>query len=122
MEYVGEVVRRPIADRRERAALDARVSSTYMFALDENDADSRVVDATRKGNLARFVNHSCAPNCETKSIVLANERRVVLFATRDVRRGEELTYDYQFAPECPERETPCACGAATCRGIMNVRA
>ena len=124
MEYVGEVVRRPVADRRERAALDASGPnpSTYMFALDERDADSRVVDAARKGNLARFANHSCAPNCETKSVVLQNERRVVLFTTRDVKRGEELTYDYQFAPECPERETPCACGAAACRGVINVRA
>lgn len=125
MEYIGEVVRRPVADRREEAA--ERVSqsfsksSTYMFALDENDADSRVVDATRKGNLARFANHSCAPNCLAKSVVLANERRVVLFTTRDVHRGEELTYDYQFAPEIPERETPCACGAEICRGVINWR-
>ena len=125
MEYIGEVVRRPVADRREEAA--ERVSqsfsksSTYMFALDENDADSRVVDATRKGNLARFANHSCAPNCLAKSVVLANERRVVLFTTRDVHRGEELTYDYQFAPEIPERETPCACGAQICRGVINWR-
>ena len=123
MEYVGEVVRRPVADRRERAAGGfLQNPSTYMFALDENDADSRVVDAARKGNLARFANHSCAPNCATRSVVLANRRRVVLFTLRDVRRGEELTYDYQFAPECPERETPCACGAAACRGVINVRA
>lgn len=127
MEYVGEVVRRPVADRRERAAGGCTskagdLPSTYMFALDENDADSRVVDAARKGNLARFANHSCAPNCATRSVVLANRRRVVLFTLRDVRRGEELTYDYQFAPECPERETPCACGAAACRGVINVRA
>ena len=126
MEYVGEVVRRPVADRRERAAggFGARgdLPSTYMFALDENDADSRVVDAARKGNLARFANHSCAPNCATRSVVLANRRRVVLFTLRDVQRGEEVTYDYQFAPEIPERETPCACGAAACRGVINVRA
>ena len=123
MEYVGEVVRRPVADRRERAAGGfLQNPSTYMFALDENDADSRVVDAARKGNLARFANHSCAPNCATRSVVLANRRRVVLFTLRDVCRGEELTYDYQFAPECPERETPCACGAAACRGVINVRA
>ena len=126
MEYVGEVVRRPVADRRERAVggFGARgdLPSTYMFALDENDADSRVVDAARKGNLARFANHSCAPNCATRSVVLANRRRVVLFTLRDVHRGEEVTYDYQFAPEIPERETPCACGAAACRGVINVRA
>ena len=83
MEYVGEVVRRPVADRRERAAggctSKGDLPSTYMFALDENDADSRVVDAARKGNLARFANHSCAPNCATRSVVLANRRRVVLF-------------------------------------------
>ena len=96
MEYVGEVVRRPVADRRERTdnkngAVTGNLPSTYMFALDENDADSRVVDAARKGNLARFANHSCAPNCE---VAFAEDNAVFVVTTRAVALGEELTISY----------------------------
>jgi hypothetical protein len=143
MEYVGEIIRRPVADRREavedarhrarmlrdpRRADDAcaartisRSSSTYMFALDERDADSNVVDATWKGNAARFANHSCSPNCRTKSAVLNAKKRIILFSMRNIDAGEELVYDYQFAPETREEETPCFCGAPNCRGVVNVR-
>ena len=141
IEYVGEVLRRPVADAREReadASLQLRElrkdsrdqtgskappkkASTYMFALDEFDVDSRVVDAQRKGNIARFVNHSCVPNCVTKNVTLHDKKRVVLFTKRPIQNGEELSYDYRFAPETPECETRCACGATGCRGVINVR-
>lgn len=142
IEYVGEVIRRPVADKRERAAdqalneaLNEKVkesnggdqrketkrASTYMFALDEHDVDSRVVDAQHKGNIARYVNHSCNPNCYTKNVTLHNKKRVVIFTKKEIKKGEELSYDYRFAPETPELETKCGCGAQTCRGVINVR-
>ena len=136
MEYVGEVIRRPVADRRESAARRRAVAaaaaegrspsaaelasaSTYMFTLDH--ASGTIVDATKKGNTTRWVNHSCEPNCATRCVVLDGKRRVVLYSSRNVEAGEELTYDYQFAPDAPENEVPCACGAPTCRGTINVR-
>jgi hypothetical protein len=136
MEYVGEVIRRPVADRRESAArrrvvaaaaaegrsptaAELASASTYMFTLDH--ASGRIVDAAKKGNVTRWVNHSCEPNCATRCVVLDGKRRVVLYSTRDVDAGEELTYDYQFAPDAPENAVPCACGAPACRGTINVR-
>ena len=136
MEYVGEVIRRPVADRRESAARRRAVAvaaaegrspsaaelasaSTYMFTLDHTSGT--IVDATKKGNTTRWVNHSCEPNCATRCVVLDGKRRVVLYSSRNVEAGEELTYDYQFAPDAPENEVPCACGAPTCRGTINVR-
>ena len=68
-------------------------ASTYMFTVDA--AAGLIVDATRKGNVARFVNHCCEPNCVAKSVHVEGARRVVLFTTRDVATGEELFYDYQ---------------------------
>lgn len=136
MEYVGEVIRRPVADRRESAARRRAVAaaaaegrsptaaelasaSTYMFTLDH--ASGRIVDAANKGNVTRWVNHSCEPNCATRCVVLDGKRRVVLYSLRNVDAGEELTYDYQFAPDAPENAVPCACGAPACRGTINVR-
>ena len=120
-EYTGEVIDMEECVKRLEAkgrGDPGTIPDVYFAAL----GGDLLLDAEHMGGVARFANHSCAPNCETKSVVLQNERRVVLFTTRDVKRGEELTYDYQFAPECPERETPCACGAAACRGVINVRA
>ena len=106
MEYVGEVIRRPVADRRESAARRRAVAaaaaegrspsaaelasaSTYMFTLDH--ASGTIVDATKKGNTTRWVNHSCEPNCATRCVVLDGKRRVVLYSSRNVEAGEELT-------------------------------
>ena len=84
-----------------------------MFTLDHTSGT--IVDATKKGNTTRWVNHSCEPNCATRCVVLDGKRRVVLYSSRNVEAGEELTYDYQFAPDAPENEVPCACGAPTSR-------
>ena len=76
-------------------------------------------DAGVGGNESRYVNHSCAPNCEA----VTEQRRVYLEALRTIAAGEELTYDYQLergrwpSPEW-ERRYACRCGAATCRGTM----
>lgn len=84
-----------------------------MFRID-NDV---IVDATRKGSLARFVNHSCDPNCVSRIISHAGSKKVVLYAKRDIAAGEELSYDYKFPIE--DHKIPCHCGVATCRGSLN---
>ena len=136
LEYVGEIISDANADAREAAekrsivdaaAANGRVASpaelarasTYMFALDPSAGT--VVDAARKGNATRFVNHCCEPNCVTRVVVVGGEKKILLFTSRDVAAGEELTYDYMFKPDLPENEAPCDCGADTCRGIINVR-
>jgi len=136
LEYVGEIISDANADAREAAekrsivdaaAANGRVASpaelarasTYMFALDPSAGT--VVDAARKGNATRFVNHCCEPNCVTRVVVVGGEKKILLFTSRDVAAGEELTYDYMFKPDLPENEAPCDCGADTCRGIINIR-
>ncbi|CAM9718227.1 unnamed protein product, partial [Phaeothamnion confervicola] len=68
IEYRGEIIRNAVADKRERLYERMQVGSDYMFRLDE----STVLDATFKGSLARFVNHSCEPNCYTQTIAVSS--------------------------------------------------
>ncbi|CAK5091412.1 unnamed protein product [Meloidogyne enterolobii] len=63
----------------------------YMFRIDVD----WVVDATMAGGLARYINHSCDPNCGTKILTINDESKIVIFANRPIKAGEELTYDYQ---------------------------
>ena len=77
-------------------------------------------DGNIPSNTARYINHSCAPNCDA---VEDEDERIFIEAARAIRRGEELTYDYNFILE--ERHTPaqkklfpCWCGARNCRGTM----
>jgi SET domain-containing protein len=114
IEYAGERLTPAEADARYPDAAGERYH-TFLFAID----DDVVVDAAVNGNEARFLNHSCAPNCD----VVVEDERLWIETIRDVAPGEELVYDYAFV--LPERHTPaakrrypCVCGAATCRGTM----
>ncbi|CAN0160922.1 unnamed protein product, partial [Ectocarpus sp. 13 AM-2016] len=79
-----------------------------------------VVDATFKGSLARFINHSCDPSCTTRIITVEGSKKIVIYAERDVAMGEELSYDYKFPPEPDEAaRVPCHCGSEKCRGFIN---
>ncbi len=89
---------------------------TFLFSLD----DGRVIDASVRGNAARWINHSCAPNCETYE---DDEGRVFIEARRTIRAGEELAYDYQLQHDGPigprvRKRYACRCGAPRCRGTM----
>jgi SET domain-containing protein len=91
---------------------------TCLFAID----DEVVIDAAVDGNEARFINHSCDPNCDA----IVEDGRIWIETIRDVATGEELAYDYAFI--LPERHTPaakrrypCHCGAETCRGTILAR-
>lgn len=84
-----------------------------MFRID----DREVVDATMKGNEARFVNHCCEPNCVSRIIMVDGQKKIMIMAMKEIDVGEELTYDYKFPIE--ENKIPCHCGASNCRGTMN---
>jgi hypothetical protein len=117
VEYQGEILRETIADEREKRAERAGNGdggSCYMFRLD----DDHVVDATVKGNCARFINHSCQANCACKMIEDENRKKhIMIIAKRDIAPGEEITYDYQFAVE--SEKLACLCGAPNCLGRLN---
>ena len=79
---------------------------------------SMILDATR-GSIARFVNHSCAPNCRMIKWTVAGKPRMALFAgDNGIMTGEELTYDYNFNPYSVKNVQECRCGAEGCRGIL----
>ncbi|KAJ2348102.1 histone methyltransferase set1 [Coemansia sp. RSA 2618] len=113
IEYIGERIRSQLADLREDQYEREGIGSSYLFRVD----DEIVVDATKCGNVARFVNHCCEPNCIARTIVADGTKRIVIYASQDIQVGEEVTYDYKFPPE--EVKIPCLCGAANCRGYLN---
>ncbi|AHY77817.1 ADI_G0028230.mRNA.1.CDS.1 [Saccharomyces cerevisiae] len=116
IEYVGERIRQPVAEMREKRYLKNGIGSSYLFRVDENT----VIDATKKGGIARFINHCCDPNCTAKIIKVGGRRRIVIYALRDIAASEELTYDYKFEREKDDEERlPCLCGAPNCKGFLN---
>lgn len=112
-EYKGEIIRNIVADAREAQYVREEVGSDYMFRVDTHT----VIDATKRGGLARFLNHSCAPNCYTQIIQHLGQKKICIYAKHAVDMGEELCYDYQFPIE--EVKIPCHCQALTCRGTLN---
>ncbi|XP_060537335.1 histone-lysine N-methyltransferase trithorax [Cylas formicarius] len=112
IEYAGEVIRSVLTDKREKL-YNSKGIGCYMFRVDDNF----VVDATMKGNAARFINHSCDPNCYSKVVEILGHKHIVIFALRRILSGEELTYDYKFPFE--EDKIPCTCGAKRCRQFLN---
>uniref|UniRef100_A0A061QSR9 [histone H3]-lysine(4) N-trimethyltransferase n=2 Tax=Tetraselmis sp. GSL018 TaxID=582737 RepID=A0A061QSR9_9CHLO len=115
IEYTGELIRMEVANVRERY-YNRVGKDNYLFRIN----DDWVVDATVKGGLARFINHSCDPNCYTKIVERDGQKHICIFARRDIARGEELAYDYKFEfEEDSEDRIPCTCGAWNCRGWLN---
>ncbi|MGA0919228.1 MAG: SET domain-containing protein [Gemmatimonadaceae bacterium] len=114
IEYTGERISHPVADARYDDE-SMREHHTFLFAV----TSRTVIDASRGGNEARFINHSCDPNCETE----IERGRVYIFALRDIPVGEELNYDYAYERSGDEtaedeRRYRCRCGAPRCRGSI----
>ncbi|XP_041648358.1 histone-lysine N-methyltransferase 2B isoform X2 [Cheilinus undulatus] len=114
IEYAGIVIRAVLTDKREKY-YDGKGIGCYMFRIDDFD----VVDATMHGNAARFINHSCEPNCYSRVINVEGRKHIVIFALRKIYRGEELTYDYKFPIEDASNKLSCNCGARRCRRFLN---
>ena len=96
---------------------EGKISSTYIFGLNE----TTVIDGATEGNDARFINHSCGPNCESYIF----DENVYIYAMRDIIRGEELTFDYQLTSAFSTLKNTldknayiCKCGSVNCRGTM----
>lgn len=88
------------------------------MAFDQN----MIIDATT-GSIARFVNHSCAPNCRMEKWIVGGQPRMALFAgERPITTGDELTYDYNFDPFSAKNVQKCLCGSDNCRGVLGPKA
>uniref|UniRef100_A0A183AMX3 Histone-lysine N-methyltransferase n=1 Tax=Echinostoma caproni TaxID=27848 RepID=A0A183AMX3_9TREM len=112
-EYIGDLIDEEEANRRLRFAHENNVTNYYMMKLDSQ----RIIDAGPKGNLSRFMNHSCNPNLNTQKWTVNGDNRIGLFAVRDIAAGEELTFDYNFVALGQERLN-CRCGAPNCTGFL----
>ncbi|PPE00785.1 hypothetical protein GOBAR_DD02201 [Gossypium barbadense] len=77
-----------------------------------------VIDAYVKGNLGRFINHSCDPNCRTEKWMVNGEICIGLFALRDIKKGEEITFDYNYVRVFGAAAKKCHCGSSHCRGYI----
>lgn len=77
-----------------------------------------VIDAYRLGNIIRFVNHSCEPNCQIQKWTVNGVSRLALYAIEDIEKHDELTYDYKFVRFNSNNAQTCYCGSANCRGII----
>lgn len=92
IEYVGEVIDQEECDRRLKKNASDQISNFYFLNLDKD----LVIDAGPKGNLARFMNHSCEPNCVTQKWVVNNATRVGLFALKDIPSGMNDYFDFAY--------------------------
>ncbi|ODN01969.1 Histone-lysine N-methyltransferase SETD1 [Orchesella cincta] len=113
IEYVGQMIRSLVADVRETKYEAQGIGSSYLFRIDPET----IIDATRCGNLSRFINHSCNPNCYAKVITIGGEKKLVIYSKQPIAVSEEITYDYKFPFE--DEKIPCLCGTAGCRGTLN---
>ena len=114
IEYVGERITKAEADFRadiplEKSKKNKEYGAVYIFILNKRyDIDGNV-----PYNTARFINHSCAPNCETEVI----RGHIWVIAIRDIQKGEELTYNYNYDIEDYE-DHKCQCGSTRCVGYI----
>ena len=114
IEYVGEI----ITVEEEQLRYDDESMSrhhTFLFQIDEKTT----IDSTRRGNIARYINHSCEPNCEA----VMEDRRIFIEAIRNIQPGTELTYDYSYEHEGEltaelKEFYFCRCGSDNCRGTI----
>ena len=115
VEYLGERVSHAVADARYDDHKGG-LHHTFLFTVSRKV----VIDATVNGNEARFINHSCDPNCES----VIEGGRVFIDAAKPIKTGTELTYDYAYTRDGSETEEDetglygCRCGAKTCRGTI----
>uniref|UniRef100_A0A8C6MK78 Histone-lysine N-methyltransferase NSD3 n=1 Tax=Nothobranchius furzeri TaxID=105023 RepID=A0A8C6MK78_NOTFU len=115
-EYVGEVIDAEECQQRIKHAHEKHVTNFYMLTLTKD----RVIDAGPKGNSARFMNHSCSPNCETQKWTVNGDVRIGLFALCDIEAGAELTFNYNL--HCVgNRRMSCHCGSDNCSGFLGVQ-
>jgi SET domain-containing protein len=115
IEYLGERITSEEAnDRYDDERM--RKHHTFLFAVN----DRICIDARRGGNEARFINHSCEPNCDAE----IERARIFIYAARAIRAGEELLYDYWYSTDSTYTEEelkriyPCRCGSPKCRGTL----
>ncbi|KAG1732683.1 uncharacterized protein EDB91DRAFT_1302092 [Suillus paluster] len=112
-EYVGDVVSHPSFMKRMRQYAEEGVKHFYFMMLQRDE----YIDATKRGGIGRFANHSCNPNCYVAKWTVGKHVRMGIFANRFIRKDEELTFNYNVDRYGHEPQ-PCYCGEANCVGFL----
>ncbi|BDD61998.1 histone methyltransferase set2 [Monascus purpureus] len=115
-EYVGEVINEAQFRRRMRQYDEEGIKHFYFMSLNKGE----FVDATKKGNLGRFCNHSCNPNCYVDKWVVGEKLRMGIFTERSIKAGEELVFNYNVDRYGADPQ-PCYCGEPNCTGFIGGR-
>ncbi|KAK9084519.1 hypothetical protein Syun_031535 [Stephania yunnanensis] len=115
IEYLGEVIDDALCEQRLWDIKDRGDQNFYMCEIRKDFT----IDATFKGNAARFLNHSCDPNCKLEKWQVDGETRVGIFAARLIKAREPLTYDYRFIHFGPK--VKCFCGSSNCQGYLGFK-
>ena len=113
-EYIGEVL--TTAAFADRAKLYGPNKPVYFFNINSE----MVIDASAMGSMARFINHSCDPNCHTEKWSVGAETRIAIVSSDAIGKGTEVTYDYEFE-SFGVQQHKCMCGAANCSGFLGKR-
>lgn len=116
IEYCGEIISSKEAKQRSQTYEAQGLRDAYIISLNAN----YFIDATKKGSMARFINHSCQPNCETRKWTVFGETRVGIFAKQDITVGTELAYDYNFE-WYGGANVRCLCGAPNCSIFLGAK-
>ncbi|KAL8782875.1 MAG: hypothetical protein Q9213_005052 [Squamulea squamosa] len=112
-EYIGEVIGEAHFRRRMVQYDEEKIKHFYFMSLNKGE----YVDATKKGNLGRFCNHSCNPNCYVDKWVVGDKLRMGIFAERPIKQGEELVFNYNVDRYGADPQ-PCYCGEPNCTGFI----
>lgn len=112
-EYIGEVINEDTF-RKRMVTYDEKKFKHFYFMMLKKDA---FIDATVKGSLARFANHSCNPNAYVDKWVVGDKLRMGIFAKRTIQKGEEITFDYNV-DRYGAQSQPCYCGEPNCIKFM----
>ena len=112
-EYIGEVIAETAFHKRMRTYDKEGIKHFYFMSLSKGE----FVDATKKGNLGRFCNHSCNPNCYVDKWVIGTKLRMGIFAERHIKAGEELVFNYNVDRYGADPQ-PCYCGESNCTGFI----
>jgi len=115
IEYVGEAIDQEKIPKNDLRCRD-RSRWSYVMFLEKGIC----IDAGKKGGLARYINHSCDPNCSVDRWIVRGVPRLAIFARRDIVAGEELSYDYKWERDEEQDPTPCLCVSPLCRGTLEV--
>lgn len=115
IEYVGELIDEAECNRRMEMKMEKGDNCFYFLTIDKE----RIIDAGPAANHARFMNHSCQPNCETQKWVVNGQTKVGLFAICDIPAGTELTFNYNL--DCRGNEKmQCRCNSDNCSGFIGL--